>query len=86
MILLKKYNIDKKLISNHKFNETQNTTKIIKLLKDGNLISLISDAGTPTISDPGAILVKECLKNDIQIIPLRSICGYSINFRQWVFR
>ncbi len=69
-ILFKKYKIDKKLISNHKFNETQNTTKIIKLLKDGNLISLISDAGTPTISDPGAILVKECIKNDIQIIPL----------------
>ena len=45
----------------------KNLDKIIKLLKSGNLISLISDAGTPTISDPGAILINECLKNNINI-------------------
>ena len=60
--LLKKYEIDVKLISNHKFNEKKNLSKIIKLLNDGAIISLISDAGTPSISDPGAILIKECIK------------------------
>ena len=52
--LLKKYEIKVKLISNHKFNEKKNLSKIIKLLNDGAIISLISDAGTPGISDPGA--------------------------------
>jgi 16S rRNA (cytidine1402-2'-O)-methyltransferase len=65
--LLKKFNINSNLISYHKFNEKKNLDKIIKLLKSGNLISLISDAGTPTISDPGAILINECLKNNINI-------------------
>jgi len=65
--LLKKFNISSNLISYHKFNEKKNLDKIIKLLKSGNLISLISDAGTPTISDPGAILINECLKNNINI-------------------
>jgi 16S rRNA (cytidine1402-2'-O)-methyltransferase len=68
--LLDKYEIKSKLISNHKFNETKNLNKIINLLKSGEIISLISDAGTPSISDPGAILVNECIKNDIKIIPI----------------
>jgi 16S rRNA (cytidine1402-2'-O)-methyltransferase len=42
----------------------------LNLLKKGYIISLISDAGTPSISDPGAILIKECIKNNIEIIPL----------------
>ena len=54
--LFKKYGIDSKLISNHKFNERKNLSKIIKLLKSGSIISLVSDAGTPSISDPGSIL------------------------------
>ena len=53
--LLDRYEIKSKLISNHKFNEKKNITKIIDLLKLGKIISLISDAGTPSISDPGAI-------------------------------
>ena len=57
-----KYDIKSKLISNHKFNETKNLSKIIELLKSGEIVSLISDAGTPSISDPGAILVNECIK------------------------
>tara|TARA_B100001057_G_scaffold21623_1_gene20006 strand:+ start:1020 stop:1883 length:864 start_codon:yes stop_codon:yes gene_type:complete len=65
--LLKKFNIESNLISYHKFNEKKNSGKIIDLLKSGNTISLISDAGTPTISDPGSILINECLKNDIDI-------------------
>ena len=77
------------MISNHKFNETKNLSKIIELLKSGETISLISDAGTPSISDPGAILVNECVKNDIKIIPIPgpsavatavSISGFSEKF------
>ena len=68
--LFKKYDIKSKLISNHKFNEKKNLLKNIELLKSGSIISLVSDAGTPCISDPGAILVKECIKNDINIIPV----------------
>ena len=87
--LLDKYDIKSKLISNHKFNETKNLNKIIELLKSGEIISLISDAGTPSISDPGAILVNECIKNDIKIIPIPgpsavsaavSISGFSEKF------
>jgi 16S rRNA (cytidine1402-2'-O)-methyltransferase len=68
--LLDKFGIKSKLISNHKFNEVKNLSKIIKLLKDNKLISLISDAGTPGISDPGAVLINECFKEKISIIPL----------------
>tara|TARA_B100001057_G_scaffold126644_1_gene125542 strand:- start:27 stop:890 length:864 start_codon:yes stop_codon:yes gene_type:complete len=65
--LLKKFDIETNLISYHKFNEKKNSSKIIDLLKSGSIISLISDAGTPTISDPGSILINECLKNNISI-------------------
>ena len=68
--LLDKFEIKSKLISNHKFNETKNLLKIIDLLKNNKIISLITDAGTPGISDPGAVLVNECLKKNIDIIPL----------------
>ncbi len=68
--LFKKYDIKSKLISNHKFNEKKNLLKVINLLKTGSVISLISDAGTPTISDPGAILIKECIKNNLEITPV----------------
>ncbi|MDB0054454.1 16S rRNA (cytidine(1402)-2'-O)-methyltransferase [Candidatus Pelagibacter sp.] len=87
--LLDRYEINSKLISNHKFNETKNLNKIIDLLKSKDTISLISDAGTPAISDPGAILINECIKNDIKVIPIPgpsavatavSICGFSEKF------
>ena len=87
--LLDRYDIKSKLISNHKFNETKNLSKIIEFLKSGKIISLISDAGTPSISDPGAILVNECVKNNIKIIPVPgpsavatavSISGFSEKF------
>ena len=87
--LLDRYDIKSKLISNHKFNETKNLSKIIEFLKSGEIISLISDAGTPSISDPGAILVNECVKNNIKIIPVPgpsavatavSISGFSEKF------
>jgi 16S rRNA (cytidine1402-2'-O)-methyltransferase len=88
-ILLDRYEIKSRLISNHKFNESKNLNKIINFLKSGETISLISDAGTPSISDPGAILVNECIKNDIKITPIPgpsavsaavSISGFSERF------
>jgi len=87
--LLDKYQIKSKLISNHKFNEKKNVIKIIEYLKSGKIISLISDAGTPSISDPGSILVNECINNDIKIFPIPgpsavataiSISGFSDKF------
>ena len=69
-ILLDRYEVKSKLISNHKFNEKKNLLKIIEILKSDNIVSLISDAGTPSISDPGAILVNECLINKIDIFPI----------------
>jgi 16S rRNA (cytidine1402-2'-O)-methyltransferase len=68
--LLDRYEIKSKLISNHKFNEKKNLSKIIEILKSDCIVSLISDAGTPSISDPGAILVNECLINKIDIFPI----------------
>jgi 16S rRNA (cytidine1402-2'-O)-methyltransferase len=68
--LLDKYEIKSKLISNHKFNEKKNLLKIIEILKSDCVVSLISDAGTPLVSDPGAILINECLINKIDIFPI----------------
>jgi len=68
--LLERYEIKSKLIANHKFNEKKNLLKVIDILKSGLIVSLISDAGTPSISDPGAILVNECVSNDIDIFPI----------------
>ena len=69
-ILLDRFEIKTKLQSNHKFNEKKNLNQIINYLKDNKIVSLISDAGTPGISDPGAILVRECVEKKINIIPL----------------
>ena len=88
-ILLDKYEIKSKRISNHKFNEKKNVKKIINILQSGSIVSLISDAGTPTISDPGSILVNECVKKNINVTPLpgassvslaASISGFSEKF------
>jgi 16S rRNA (cytidine1402-2'-O)-methyltransferase len=68
--LLDRYEIKSKLISNHKFNEKKNLSKIIQILKSDCVVSLISDAGTPSVSDPGAILVNECLINKINVYPI----------------
>ena len=88
-ILLTKFNIKSNLISYHKFNEKKNLNKIIKLLKSGSIISLISDAGTPSISDPGCVLINECLKEGIDVSPIPgpsavssavSVSGFSDKF------
>ena len=68
--LLKKYNIKSQLISNHKFNESKNINKIIKFLNSKKIVSIISDAGTPNISDPGSIIVNECIKHKIDVYPI----------------
>jgi len=68
--LLEKYEIKSKLIANHKFNEKKNLSKVIDILNSGLIVSLISDAGTPSISDPGATLVNECVVNEIDIFPI----------------
>ena len=68
--LLNHYNIKVNTISNHKFNEKYNLKKIISELKKKKIISLISDAGTPAISDPGRILVNECINKNIEVFPV----------------
>ena len=87
--LLTRYQIKSTLILNHKFNEKKNTRKILELLSKGKIISLVSDAGTPLISDPGKLLLNICIKNKINVFPIPgpsavsaaiSICGFSNNF------
>ena len=68
--LLSHYKISTKLISNHKFNEKKNINKILSILKSEKIVSLISDAGTPTISDPGNILIKKCIENSLDIFSI----------------
>ena len=68
--LLTKYNIKTKVVSYHKFNEKKKLSEIVDELNNQKIISIISDAGTPSISDPGALLFKECIKNDINIYPI----------------
>ena len=68
--LLSKFNINTKLLSNHKFNEKKNIKHVLNLLKENKIISIISDAGTPTISDPGNILINKCIENNIKIFSI----------------
>ena len=74
--LLNFYNISKKLISYHKFNEKNSADGIVKLAKENKNIAVISDAGMPLISDPGNILVKKLIENNVEftIIPGASAC------------
>ncbi len=65
--LLKHYEIDKPLLSHHKFNEHKTSENIANRIKAGETVALISDAGTPGISDPGFFLVKYCIENKIEV-------------------
>ena len=87
--LLNHLKIKKKLISCHKFNEKKQTTEVIKHINQGKILSLISDAGTPLLSDPGKLLVNECIKKKINIVPIpgassitsaMSVSGFSDKF------
>ncbi len=66
-ILLKHYNIETRMWSHHKFNEHQTAGSIAERIKSGETVALISDAGTPAISDPGYLLVKACLDRQIEV-------------------
>ena len=68
--LLQNLKINKPLISYHKFNEKKNIPRVIRYLNEGKILSLVSDAGTPLLSDPGKILIKECIIKNIDIIPV----------------
>ena len=68
--LLNSLKIKTKLISYHKFNENERSGEVIELLKSGKNIALITDAGTPCISDPGSILISECISNKIEIFSI----------------
>ncbi len=87
--LLNHLKIKKKLISYHKFNEKKKILEIIQHIKQGKILSLISDAGTPLLSDPGKLLLNECIKNNINTFPIpgassiitaMSISGFSDKF------
>tara|TARA_B100000700_G_scaffold58300_1_gene63302 strand:+ start:54 stop:911 length:858 start_codon:yes stop_codon:yes gene_type:complete len=65
--LLNRYKISKKLFSNHKFNEKKNLSLVLELLAKNKIISIVSDAGTPTISDPGKLLINKCIEKNINI-------------------
>ena len=71
--LLNHYGIKKKLVSNHRFNEKKILNSVIEFIQKGKIVSIISDAGTPTLSDPGLILVKECVKKKINIFPIPGV-------------
>ena len=87
--LLNHLKIKKKMVSYHKFNEKKQTKEVIKLINEGKILSLISDAGTPLLSDPGRLLLSECIKSKISIVPIpgassittaMSISGFSDKF------
>ena len=70
--LLRMYNISNQTVSNHKFNEQRNKDLLLSYLREGKNIAVVSDAGTPCISDPGFVLIRAAIDNDIPII---GICG-----------
>ena len=71
--LLNHYKIKKKLIAYHKFNEKKKVLNIIEYINQGKILSLISDAGTPLLSDPGRILVNQCIENKIEIVSIPGV-------------
>lgn len=85
--LLKHYNIQNRLISYHSYNEDERISSIINDLKNDKNVALISDSGTPCISDPGSKLVRACVENEIQVVPVPGpnsiisaleLCGFEI--------
>ena len=71
--LLSHYKIKKKLVPYHKFNEKKQHAKIIEYFNEGKILSLISDAGTPLLSDPGRLLINLCTENNIKTIPIPGV-------------
>ena len=73
--LLNRYEISKPLVSYHRHNEEVKVDNLINKLKDGQSIAIVSDAGTPGISDPGEVVVKEAIKNNIDVVPIPGACA-----------
>ena len=65
--LLKHFSIEKKILSHHLHNEHKTVEHIVERIRGGETVALVSDAGTPSISDPGFLLVRECIKNNIEV-------------------
>jgi 16S rRNA (cytidine1402-2'-O)-methyltransferase len=65
--LLQHFQIEKRILSHHQHNEHQALKEVIRLLQEGNTMALVSDAGTPAVSDPGYLLVRECIKEGIEV-------------------
>ena len=74
--LLNHYKISKHLISYHRHNEEIKSEELIKELKEGKNIALVSDAGTPGICDPGEIVIKKCIEQEIKVIPVPGACAF----------
>lgn len=73
--LLNHFDIKTKLISYHKFNEKERVNLFLSMLNEGKTVALVSDAGTPLICDPGAVLIEELIKNNIKITSLPGACA-----------
>ncbi len=73
--LLNHFEISKPLISNHRHNEDEKTNILIEKLKEGLDIALVSDAGTPGICDPGEAIIKKCIEEQIEVIPIPGACA-----------
>lgn len=76
-ILLEKIGVHNHMLSFHKYNSKDRAPELVKLMQDGAIIAEISDAGMPVISDPGFVLVQECIKNDIPVVPLPGASAFT---------
>ena len=90
--LLNHFEIKKPLISNHRHNEDDRENSLIEKLKDGKNIAVVSDAGTPGISDPGEVIAKRAIEENIEVIPIPGACAAinaliasGLNTKEFVF-
>lgn len=90
--LLNYFGISKKLISYHRHNEEVKKEEIIKLVEEGKNVGIVTDAGTPAISDPGEEIVKEAIKDNIQVVPIPGACAFvnaliasGLNTKEFIF-
>ncbi len=74
--LLKKLGIEKKLVSYYEHNAAMRSSLLIRHLEDGDTVALVSDAGTPAISDPGEAIVEECIRRGIDVYPIPGPCAF----------
>ncbi len=84
--LLNHLKIKKKLISYHKFNEKKELDKLMKYINEGKILSLISDAGTPSLSDPGRLLIQTCIEKKIKIVPIPGVSSITASMSISGFR